>query len=85
MRNTKPVPALAIEGYAKQKYAGFLHGYNRGILANRVHDLLTEIAFARQLERDDEGSSNGLRQFRPGITPRPRPCRKMRWTDVRSI
>jgi hypothetical protein len=45
--NIKPVPALAIEGYAKQKYAGFLHGYNRGILANRVHDLLTEIAFAR--------------------------------------
>jgi hypothetical protein len=44
----KPAAFEKIEGYSKQKYAGFLFGYNRGVLASRVHDLLTEIAFARQ-------------------------------------
>ncbi|HSZ57528.1 MAG TPA: acetylxylan esterase [Tepidisphaeraceae bacterium] len=29
-----------------QNYAGFLYGYNRSVLANRVHDLLTVIALA---------------------------------------
>jgi hypothetical protein len=29
-----------------QKYAGFVYGYNRSVLANRVHDLLTLIALA---------------------------------------
>jgi len=27
-------------------FAGFFYGYNRGVLANRVHDLLTVIAWA---------------------------------------
>jgi dienelactone hydrolase len=29
------------------KYAGFTYGYNRTLLANRVHDILTAIAFAQ--------------------------------------
>lgn len=29
------------------KYAGFTFGYNRSLLANRVHDILTAVAFAR--------------------------------------
>ena len=33
--------------YEKQKYAGFFYGYNRGVLANRVRDLLTEIGYVR--------------------------------------
>jgi hypothetical protein len=33
--------------YEKQQYAGFYYGYNRGVLANQVHDLLTELAFVR--------------------------------------
>jgi len=33
--------------YEKQTYAGFLCGYNRSLLANRVHDLLTVISYAR--------------------------------------
>jgi hypothetical protein len=37
-----------IDGYAKQKYSGFQFAYNRAPLASQVHDLLTEIAFARQ-------------------------------------
>jgi dienelactone hydrolase len=32
------------------KYAGFTFGYNRTLLANRVHDILTTIAYARQLQ-----------------------------------
>ena len=31
-------------------YAGFTHGYNRGPLAQQVHDLLNAIAFARRVE-----------------------------------
>ncbi|HEV3262661.1 MAG TPA: hypothetical protein VG013_37825 [Gemmataceae bacterium] len=30
-----------------QHYAGFTFGYNRPLLANRVHDILTAVAFAR--------------------------------------
>jgi len=30
------------------KYAGYTFGYNRPLLSNRVHDVLTAIAFARQ-------------------------------------
>lgn len=33
--------------YEKQSYAGFYYGYNRSLLANQVHDLLTEIGFVR--------------------------------------
>ena len=33
--------------FEHQQYTGFFYGYNRGVLANRVHDLLTEIAFVR--------------------------------------
>ena len=33
--------------YENQNYAGFYYGYNRGELANQVHDLLTLIGFVR--------------------------------------
>jgi dienelactone hydrolase len=33
-----------------QDYAGYTYGYNRTLLANRVHDVLTAIAHARQVE-----------------------------------
>jgi dienelactone hydrolase len=32
-------------------YAGFTFGYNRPLLANRVHDILTAVAFARSHEK----------------------------------
>jgi dienelactone hydrolase len=32
------------------KFAGFTFGYNRPLLANRVHDILTAVAFVRQHE-----------------------------------
>jgi hypothetical protein len=31
------------------RYAGYTFGYNRTLLANRVHDILTAVAYARQL------------------------------------
>ena len=34
------------------KYAGFTYGYNRPLLANRVHDILTTVAFAQTLKPD---------------------------------
>jgi hypothetical protein len=33
-----------------KKFAGFTYGYNRGVLANRVHDILTVIAFTRVMK-----------------------------------
>ena len=33
--------------YSGQKYGGFSFGYNRSIMANRVHDLLTVLGYAR--------------------------------------
>jgi hypothetical protein len=32
------------------RYAGYTYGYNRPLIAWRVHDLLTAVAFARDLE-----------------------------------
>lgn len=47
-REGHPASAPANADYEKQHYAGFSLGYNRGVFANRVHDLLTEVAFVRQ-------------------------------------
>jgi hypothetical protein len=33
------------------KYAGYTFGYNRSLLANRVHDILTAVAFAKNHEK----------------------------------
>jgi hypothetical protein len=33
---------------ADKNYAGFTYGYNRTLLANRVHDILTAVAYARK-------------------------------------
>jgi dienelactone hydrolase len=43
----KPAAIPMVAGYSKQEYAGFYYGYNRGVMANRVHDLLSEIALVR--------------------------------------
>ncbi len=40
----KPLPV-------DKKYAGFTFGYNRSLLANRVHDILTAVAMARGHEK----------------------------------
>ena len=43
----KPAAIPSASGYSKQQYAGFYYGYNRSLMANRVHDLLSEIALVR--------------------------------------
>jgi hypothetical protein len=40
---SKPMPIDA-------KYAGYTFGYNRSLLANRIHDILSAVAYARGLE-----------------------------------
>jgi dienelactone hydrolase len=40
----KPMPV-------DKHYAGFTFGYNRPLLANRVHDILTAVGYARSLEK----------------------------------
>jgi dienelactone hydrolase len=39
-----------------KQYAGFTWGYNRTVLANRVHDILTAVAFARQKKSGKQSS-----------------------------
>jgi dienelactone hydrolase len=43
----KPAAIPTASGYSKQQYAGFYYGYNRSLMANRVHDLLSEISLVR--------------------------------------
>lgn len=43
----KPAAIPTASGYSKQQYAGFYYGYNLSLMANRVHDLLSEIALVR--------------------------------------
>src|SRR6266849_2101703 len=41
-----PAKAPSVDG----KYAGYTFGYNRPLLANRVHDILTAVAYAKGLK-----------------------------------
>jgi hypothetical protein len=38
------------DGQRHQRFVGYTYGYNRTLLAERVHDLLTAIGYARDLE-----------------------------------
>ena len=46
------------------QYAGFTFGYNRTLLAKRVHDILTAVAFAKSHEQDEDGASGRFRESR---------------------
>jgi dienelactone hydrolase len=50
-----------------KKYAGFTFGYNRPLLANRVHDVLTAVAFARGHERTKAVHLLGIDQAGPWV------------------
>jgi len=46
-------------------YAGFTYGYNRSLFANRVHDVLTTIAFARTVLKAKSVRLLGWEKFGP--------------------
>jgi dienelactone hydrolase len=43
-----------------KRYAGYFHGYNRSVLANRAHDLVTTIGFAKERYKPTSISLVGL-------------------------
>jgi dienelactone hydrolase len=49
------------------KYAGFVFGYNRPLLANRVHDILTAIAFAKGHQSTKKVHLAGFEQAGPWV------------------
>ncbi|HLJ93040.1 MAG TPA: hypothetical protein VKU02_07595 [Gemmataceae bacterium] len=49
------------------KYAGFTFGYNRPLLANRVHDILTVIAYAKGLQGTKKVDLIGLEAAGPWV------------------
>ncbi|MCS6850348.1 MAG: acetylxylan esterase [Gemmataceae bacterium] len=49
------------------KYAGFTFGYNRSLLAQRVHDILTAITFARSQEKTRSVHLLGLDKAGPWV------------------
>jgi hypothetical protein len=50
-----------------KKFAGFTFGYNRSLLANRVHDILTAVAFARGHEKTKAVDLLGIDQAGPWV------------------
>jgi len=46
-------------------YSGFTYGYNRSLLAHRVHDALTSLAFAKTMLKAKEISLVGVGEFGP--------------------
>jgi dienelactone hydrolase len=50
-----------------KKYAGFTFGYNRPLLANRVHDILTAVAVAKAHEKTKTVHLLGLEQAGPWV------------------
>jgi hypothetical protein len=49
------------------KYAGFTFGYNRPLLAQRVHDILTAVAFVRGNEKTKQVDLVGWEQAGPWV------------------
>jgi dienelactone hydrolase len=50
-----------------KKFAGFTYGYNRPLLANRVHDILTAVAFARAYPKTKAVHLVGWEQAGPWV------------------
>jgi dienelactone hydrolase len=50
-----------------EKYAGYTFGYNRPLLANRVHDILTTLAYAKGLSKADSVDLVGLNEAGPWV------------------
>jgi dienelactone hydrolase len=50
-----------------QTYAGYTFGYNRPLLANRVHDILTAVAYVKSHERVKTVHLVGLEQAGPWV------------------
>jgi hypothetical protein len=48
-------------------YAGYTFGYNRPVLANRVHDILTAVAYARGLKETKTVDLAGFRKAGPWV------------------
>lgn len=46
-RNTPPTTAKAQRGNLNPPYEGFVNGYNRAVIAERAHDLLSAVALAK--------------------------------------
>jgi dienelactone hydrolase len=49
------------------KYAGFTFGYNRSLLAERVHDILTAVAFARGFDKTKKVHLAGFGKAGPWV------------------
>jgi hypothetical protein len=50
-----------------KKYAGYTFGYNRPLLANRIHDILTAVAFVRRHEKTKSVHLLGLEKAGPWV------------------
>jgi dienelactone hydrolase len=55
----------ATHQHVNAKYAGFTFGYNRPLLANRVHDILTVVAFAQREMKPDAIDLAGFEKAGP--------------------
>jgi dienelactone hydrolase len=51
--------------FVSEVYAGFTYGYNRSLFAQRVHDVLTFIAFAQSMLKAKSIQILGLEEFGP--------------------
>ncbi len=49
------------------KFAGFTYGYNRSVLANRVHDILTAVAFVKGHEKTKSVDLLGIEKAGPWV------------------
>jgi dienelactone hydrolase len=50
-----------------EKYAGYTFGYNRPLLANRVHDILTTLAYAKSLPKAESVHLAGIAEAGPWV------------------
>jgi len=64
---------------ASLAYAGYFYGYNRALVAERVHDILTAVAFVKASIRRRRSISS-LREGRPVGGPGARPVPRHRRT-----
>ncbi len=61
-RHGADLAAFPKDGGRHQRFVGYTYGYNRTLIAQRVHDVLTAIAYARSLEGARRVNLLGTRQ-----------------------
>jgi hypothetical protein len=62
-----------------REFAGYTHGYNHALFAQRTHDVLSVVSFLRHAQMASHAQPKSVMVAGWGRTRSDRPCRTRRW------